>query len=39
MERDVDRLAAVEGNGGQVLVKEGLEHDDLVALLEEGDKD
>ena len=39
MERDVDALAGVEDDGGQVLVEEGLEHDDLISWVQEGGED
>ena len=39
VERDVDGDASIEGDGGEVLVEEGFEEDDLVAVLEEGDED
>lgn len=39
VQRNVDGDAAVERDRGQVLIEERLEHDDLVALLEEGDED
>ena len=35
MEGDVDALAAVEGDGRQVLVEEGLEDDHFVSWLDE----
>ena len=35
MQGHVDRDAAVEGNRREVLIKEGLEHDNLIALLQE----
>ena len=35
VEGHVDALAALEGDGGEVLVEEGLEDDDLVAGLDE----
>lgn len=39
VKRDVYRDASVESDGGEILVEEGFEEDDLVALLEEGDED
>lgn len=39
VERHVDRNAAVECDGGQVLVEERLEHDHFIALLEERHED
>ena len=39
VKRDVDGDASIEGDGGEVLVEEGFEEDDLVAVFEESDKD
>lgn len=36
MQGNIDGFSAVEGNGRKVLIEEGLEHDDLVALFQEG---
>ena len=38
MEGDVDGDAPVESDRGEVLVEEGLEHNDLIALLQERDE-
>jgi len=33
MKRDVDRNATIECDGGEVLVEEGFEEDDLIPML------
>lgn len=38
MKGDVDRLAAVEDDTREILVKEGLDADDFVTLVEEGEQ-
>ena len=38
MEGNVDRNAPIECNGWKVLVEEGLEEDDLIPVLQEGDE-
>ena len=39
MEGNVDRNAPIECNEGEVLVEKGLEEDDLIPVLQEGDAD
>ena len=39
VEGHIDRDTAIEGDGGEVLIEEGLEHDHLVPLLEERGED
>lgn len=36
MQGDINGFSAVESNRRKVLIKERLEHDDLVALVQEG---
>ena len=36
MQRDVDGLSTVEDDGGEVLVEEGFDADDLVATVQKG---
>ena len=38
MEGHIDRNTAVEGDGWEVLIEERLEHDDLIAMFQEGDE-
>lgn len=35
VKRDIDRDTAVEGDGGEILIEEGLEENDLVPVFEE----
>ena len=39
MQWDIDGFSSIECDGWQVLVEEGLKHDDLVALFQKGDED
>ena len=39
VEGHIDRDTAVEGDRGKVLIEEGFEHDNLIALFQECDKD
>lgn len=39
MEGNVDRYTPIEHNGGEVLVEEGLEEDNLVPVLQKGHED
>jgi hypothetical protein len=36
MKGDIDGRSAVEGDGWQILIEEGLEHDDFISMLKEG---
>ena len=38
MQRDVDGLSTVEDDGGEVLVEEGFDADDLVATVQKGEE-
>jgi len=39
MHWNIDRFAAIEGYGGNILVEEGFKHDHFISLFKEGSKD